>query len=127
MSSRTRPYFFVALAIVIVVAGVLVGRHLRSEGGSLGADFDRLKAKLHSVPGLAVAAVGDAQVPMTLGDWQTGPAWSTMKVPLVIAALREEHPPKVTEAMTRAVTESDNAAAESLWAALGSPATAATK
>ncbi len=127
MSSRTRPYFFAALAIVIVAAGVLVGRHLRSEGGTLADDFDRLKAKLHAVAGLAVAAVGDAQAPMTLGDWQSGPAWSTMKVPLVIAALREQHPSKVTDAMTKAITESDNASAESLWAALGDPAAAAAK
>jgi hypothetical protein len=127
MSSRTRPYFFAVLAIVIVAAGVLVGRHLRSEGGTLTSDFDQLTAKLHAVVGLAVVAVGDAQAPMTLGDWQTGPAWSTMKVPLVIAALRELHPPNVTDAMNRAITESDNAAAESLWAALGEPAAAAAK
>jgi hypothetical protein len=69
MSSRTRPYFFAVLAIVIVAAGVLVGRHLRSEGGTLATDFDQLKAKLHAVAGLTVAAVGDVQAPMTLGDW----------------------------------------------------------
>jgi hypothetical protein len=127
MSSRTRPYFFAALAIVIVVAGVLVGRHLRSGTTSLAADFDRLTAKLHAVAGLTVVAVGGRQASMALGHWQTGPAWSTIKVPLVIAALREARPPKVTDAMTKAITESDNAAAESLWTALGDPAAAATK
>ena len=64
---------------------------------------------------------------MTLGQWQSGPAWSTIKVPLVIAALREEQPPIVTDAMTAAITESDNAAAESIWASLGDPVTAAHK
>lgn len=127
MSSRTRPYFFAVLAIVIVVAGVLVGRHLRSGSATLTADFDRLAAKLHAVAGLTVVAVGDGQAPMTLGHWQTGPAWSTIKVPLVIAALREQQPPTVTDAMTKAITESDNAAAESLWTGLGDPAAAATK
>src|SRR5689334_21885521 len=99
MSSRTRPYFFVVAAIVIVVAGVLVGRHLRSGSETLAADFDRLTAKLHAVAGLTVVAVGDGQAPMALGHWRTGPAWSTIKVPLVIAALREEQSPKVTDAM----------------------------
>jgi hypothetical protein len=46
---------------------------------------------------------------------------------LVIAALREERPPVVTDAMKTAITESDNAAAESLWAGLGDPVTAAAK
>jgi len=71
--------------------------------------------------------VGAGQTPMTLGQWQSGPAWSTIKVPLVIAALREQRPPVVTDAMTAAITESDNAAAESIWARLGDPATAAHK
>jgi hypothetical protein len=64
---------------------------------------------------------------MKLGEWQSGPAWSTIKVPLVIAAMREEQPPRVTQAMIAAITESSNAAAESIWAGLGDPVTAARK
>jgi hypothetical protein len=48
-------------------------------------------------------------------------------MPLAIAALREEDPPRVTPAMNSAITESDNAAAESLWQGLGDPITAARK
>lgn len=127
MSSRTRLCFLVALAIAVVLAGVIVGHHLRGRHVTLAADFDRLKTKLHAVAGIVLSAVGGGQTPMTLGDWQTGPAWSTIKVPLVIAALREQYPPKVTDAMTAAITESDNAAAESLWVSLGGPAAAAAK
>jgi len=92
---------------------------------ALAADFAQLETKLHAVAGIAISAVGTAQAPITLGDWQSGPAWSTIKVPLIIAALREENPPVVTGAMNSAITESDNAAAELIWAGLGDPVIAA--
>jgi hypothetical protein len=94
---------------------------------SLAADFTRLEAKLHAVIGIAVSAVGSRAAPIAWGHWQSGSAWSTIKVPLAIAALREEDPPKVTPAMISAVTKSDNAAAESLWQSLGNPVNAAHK
>jgi hypothetical protein len=95
---------------------------------SLAADFAQLEPKLDSAIGLAVSAVGgSAKAPITLGHWQSGPAWSTIKVPLAIAALREDESPAVTPAMTAAIVESDNAAAESLWQSLGDPITAAHK
>jgi hypothetical protein len=92
----------------------------------LSAEFAQLAKKLHAEVGIAVSAVGSGQEPMPLGDWQSGgPAWSTIKVPLVIAALQESH--AVTDAMAAAITESDNAAAESIWAGLGDPVTAGQK
>jgi hypothetical protein len=95
---------------------------------ALAADFAQLESKLNAVAGIAVSAVGNGQAPMPLGDWQSGgPAWSTIKVPLIIAALQDENPPKVTDTMTAAITESDNAAAESIWAGLGDPVAAAHK
>ncbi|HET6737259.1 hypothetical protein [Mycobacterium sp.] len=121
------------LATAALVAGVIVGLRLGDHKAApgpptaLASDFARLETELNAVVGIAISAVGDDQMPMTLGQWQSGPAWSTIKVPLVIAALREEDPPKVTEAMTAAITESDNAAAESIWASLGDPVTAAHK
>jgi hypothetical protein len=113
--------------MVVVAAGVMIGLHLHTPGRAPAADFDALMAKLRAVAGIAVSAVGSGQAPMMLGDWKTGPAWSTIKVPLTIAALREERPPRVTDAMTKAITESDNAAAESVWASLGDPSAAAAK
>ena len=122
------------LATIVLAAGVVVGYRLGkyktappTQGATLAADFARLETKLHTVAGIAVSAVGNGQAPIMLGDWEHGPAWSTIKVPLIIAALRQENPPTVTDAMTAAITESDNAAAESIWASLGDPVTAARK
>lgn len=92
------------------------------------ADFTQLAAELNAAIGIAVSPVGGGQAPMLLGESQNdGPAWSTIKVPLVIAALRAENSHTVTDAMTAAITESDNAAAESIWAGLGDPDVAARK
>lgn len=139
MSSPRNGRLWVAIAVLAAIAlaaGVFIGTHLgpgrtaserSSPATSLAAEFARLEPELHAVVGIALSGVGPGQVPMTLGEWQSGPAWSTIKVPLIIAALREEQPPAVTEAMTAAITESDNAAAESIWDSLGTPADAAAK
>jgi len=93
----------------------------------LGTEFAQLANNLHAKMGVAVSAVGDGQTPMRWGDWDEGPAWSTIKVPLVIAAYRQQKPPQVTNLMKAAVTESDNASAESVWESLGDPVSAAQK
>jgi hypothetical protein len=137
-SARSRNVWLIAgiavLATMALAAGLIIGGHLGTRetappaaAAALTADFARLETKLHAVAGIAVSAVGTGQTRITLGDWRSGPAWSTIKVPLVIAALREENPPKVADAMTAAITESDNVAAESIWVGLGDPATAAHK
>jgi hypothetical protein len=137
-SARSRKLWLIAgvavLATTALAAGVIIGDYLgrrkpapAAAAAALTADFARLETKLHAVMGIAVGAVGTQQAPITLGDWKSGPAWSTIKVPLVIAALREENSPIVTDAMSAAITESDNAAAESIWASLGDPVTAARK
>lgn len=76
------------------------------------------------VVGLMVAPVGGAAT--TVAEW-TGEntAWSTIKVPLSIAALREGL--QVDDDIKAALTVSDNDAAERIWAALGSGQTAADK
>jgi len=93
----------------------------------LEANFADLASRLHAKIGLAVSAVGSTQTPSTLGDWQSGPAWSTIKVPLAIAGLRADNSSTPSVQMKAAITESDNAAAESIWQGLGDPATAAAK
>lgn len=85
----------------------------------LAAEFTQLENKLHAKMGIAISAVGSNAKQLVLGDWTSGPAWSTMKVPVAITALRYEDPPAVTDAMRAAITESDNAAAESIWDNLG--------
>lgn len=82
---------------------------------------------MHGTVGITLAPLGAPQVSVVLGDWTTGPAWSTMKVPLAIAALRAEDTTSVDSLITAAITESDNAAAETVWQSLGDPETAAGK
>lgn len=94
---------------------------------TLATEFNGLANKLHATMGIVISAVGAQPKQLVFGDWTTGPAWSTSKVPLTIAALNEEHPPTVTDAIRAAITESDNAAAESIWEKLGDPLTAAHK
>jgi hypothetical protein len=92
----------------------------------LAAAFAELQAGLHAKIGVVARPVGAESNPtVTLGDWSVGKAWSTIKVPLVIAAMREQHTDQPTEPMIAAITESDNGAAESIWAGLGDPDNAA--
>jgi hypothetical protein len=87
------------------------------------ADFAQFQAGLHGKIGIVVRPVGAGSNPtVTLGDeWTIGPAaWSTSKVPLVIAAMRQQHTDQPTEQMKAAITESDNQAAESIWEGLDS-------
>lgn len=67
---------------------------------------------------IAVAGVGSTQEVSV-------PAWSTIKVPLSIAAVRDGSADM--SALTSAITVSDNAAAEQLWEGLGQPEGAAEK
>lgn len=99
----------------------------QAPAGALADEFAALQSRLQARVGIAVAPAGNGDSPLRFGDWETGPAWSTIKFPLAIAALRAENPPYVTDAMRAAITESDNAAAESIWQGLGEPAVAAQK
>ena len=95
------------------------GSALSGAATSLGAEFTQLENQLHAKMGIAISAVGANPKQLVFGDWTSGPAWSTMKVPVAITALGEENPPTVTDAMRAAITASDNAAAESIWDDLG--------
>jgi hypothetical protein len=95
---------------------------------ALATDFAHLQTQLHAKVGIVLRPVGaGSTAPVTLGKWSSGAAWSTSKVPLVIAAMRQQNTDQVTQAMIAAITESDNQAAESIWEGLGDPVTAATK
>jgi hypothetical protein len=96
---------------------------------ALAADFAQLQTQLHAKVGIVLRPVGaGSAAPVTLGEWSSGSAWSTSKVPLVIAAMRQQNTDQVTQAMIAAITESDNQAAESIWEGLSAdPVTAATK
>jgi hypothetical protein len=94
---------------------------------ALITDFPQLQNSVKAVIGIALATVDGSETPLSLGEWRSGPAWSTMKVPLVIAAQREELPPHLADQMSAAITQSDNAAADAIWTSLGDPVTAAGK
>jgi hypothetical protein len=78
--------------------------------------LDGLSRRLSAQVGIAIASRrGTVQ---TYGTWASGVAWSTIKVPLAVAALRNGVGAPVTDAIVR----SDNAVAEELWAQLGDAA-----
>lgn len=90
---------------------------------ALEASFERLAATVPANVGIAVARPDRTY---TLGRWSSGVAWSTIKVPLAIAALRSDRP-RAQDLVVKAITESDNAASEKLWSLLGEPADAARR
>lgn len=87
----------------------------------LTAGFDALAEQ---IPGEVGVAIFDGTNVMSFGTWSIGPAWSTIKVPLAIAAARRDLGASAP-LIERAITASDNAAADQLWASLGDPAAAA--
>lgn len=66
--------------------------------------------------GTAAVSISSPQESFTAGDDTAYPAWSTIKVPIAIAALRQ-NPSQLANA-TAAITRSDNASAEAMFAAL---------
>jgi hypothetical protein len=99
-----------------------------SPAADLNTDFAQLQAAIGAPIGIVVTSLGSAGVaPIVLGDWRNGPAWSTSKVPVSIAALREDSSLDLLAAVSSAITVSDNGAAEAVWARLGEPHSAAAK
>jgi hypothetical protein len=86
----------------------------------LASHFHQLSTTLPATTGIAIASAGAV---VSFGTWSTGVAWSTIKVPLTIAALRAGV--GSDELVARTIEQSDNAAAEQLWSLLGDPAEAA--
>ncbi|WP_280258623.1 hypothetical protein [Nocardia wallacei] len=91
--------------------------------GTLAADFKDVQPSLGGHAGIALMAVGSDRL-TSMGDWTSGPAWSTMKVPLTLAVLRANGNTGTSQ-MSAAITESDNSAADGLWQSLGAPDKAA--
>ena len=96
--------------------------------GELSESFAQFQRQTfgEEVAGLVVQAIG--QAPVTVAPWNgETTAWSTIKVPLAIAALDEGLGEQLDADITAALTVSDNDAAERIWAALGSGDAAAAK
>ena len=90
----------------------------------MAAEFAQLEGEFPGAMALTVMPVGGGPA-ITLGDWADGISWSTIKVPLALAALRQD-PQALTETATDAITASDNEAAQQLWDSLGGGESAAT-
>lgn len=94
-----------------------------SSGSSKG--FAALQDRVGGSTGVSFGPVGGGSA-TSLGDWSSGVAWSTIKVPIAIAVLRQNGG-TVTDSMRSAIQVSDNSGAEAMWAALGSGTTASNK
>ncbi|WP_084082756.1 hypothetical protein [Corynebacterium freneyi] len=98
--------------------------------GDLAAEIDAILDTWGGHAGVALAvpgAAGEAAAPQVVGDLESDVAWSTSKVPVAIAAVRQAGAAdaSIQSNINAAITVSDNVAAEALWASLGDPATAA--
>lgn len=89
------------------------------------ASFRKLEARLGGAVGLAVAPAGRGGPVQHAGTLRTGVAWSTSKVPVAMAVIAAGGAAAHADDLRAAITASDNAAAERLWASLGPPGTAA--
>ena len=87
----------------------------------LTKSFDRAaRGIVKDVPGrlgVAITPVG-GDATLSFGSLRTARAWSTLKVPVSIAAQRA-HGAAVGADIAAAIRKSDNAAAEKLWGSLG--------
>jgi hypothetical protein len=99
---------------------------LALDNDALAASFDDFGSELGAEIGLAYASLAQPENVTLLGSWSGGAGWSTIKVPLALALLRETGG-TVSPAMRSAITASDNAAAQSIWEKLGGGSVAAGK
>jgi len=90
------------------------------------ADLDALGDQLGAEVGATIGPPGAE--PLRAGSLQSGPAWSTIKVPIALAVAAQDGGLGPTERglVSAAITRSDNAAAAELFGQLGAlgPATA---
>jgi hypothetical protein len=88
------------------------------------ATYAALESELSARIGAAVAPLGSAP-PLQFGSLESGHAWSSFKVPIVVAVMeREALSQEAQEQARSAITASDNAAAAALFSRLGSTPTA---
>ncbi len=84
-------------------------------------DRRRLAARVRAIAAETGAEVGvavkplDDRPPIAIGPLQVGAAWSTMKIPVVLARYRLGRAAAVDRRVAAAITESDNEAANSLF------------
>ncbi|BAD59101.1 hypothetical protein NFA_42520 [Nocardia farcinica IFM 10152] len=113
MAERVEPQ-----ATVLVAAKSAAWRgHTIDRPDALAVEFTQTQPRLRGQVGLAIMPVGGNRTTV-FGNWTTGLAWSTIKVPLAVAALRRDPEGAMADAEA-AITVSDNDAADALWDSLG--------
>lgn len=112
----------------VVVAGGVVAVPAQASAADVRTTWSRSFARLDLSGPAGVAVVPlDGHPGVSIGSWTNGPAWSTIKVPLSIAALKRSTSSTTQARVRSAIRASDNEAAKKLWAGLGSPTTAAKR
>ena len=94
----------------------------QTETGDLTTSFDEMASTLPA--GEVGIALFNGQQVTQYGSWTSGAAWSTIKVPLSIAALTANQS-AAEPLMQQVISQSDNAAADQMWSMLGAPNAAA--
>jgi hypothetical protein len=89
------------------------------------ASFDQLVSQLGGSSGIAVKAAGPGGEVQAAGELRSGAAWSTMKTGVAAASIAAGT--AESSLLTRAITASDNAAADQLWRGLGEPSQAGAR
>ena len=84
------------------------------------SSFRALQSQLGGTIGVAVSPLGKGQPVERLGTLKSGIAWSTSKVPVAMAVIAAGGADRQASNLRRAITASDNGAAERLWSSLGS-------
>jgi hypothetical protein len=87
--------------------------------GADRASFARLAGSLSGQQGLAVSPLGLDKRVERIGAIRSAVAWSTSKVPVAMAVIASGGEAAQQGNLRRAITASDNAAAEQLWSSLG--------
>ncbi|MEP7161809.1 MAG: hypothetical protein ABI746_12010 [Dermatophilaceae bacterium] len=97
----------------------IMGLAAAVDAGAFAREFEDAFPDLAGRSGVAVAEPGSG-APLIAGGLRSGVAWSTIKVPLSIAAWTQDPSPSTHALIRSAITTSDNDAAGRLWSLLGS-------
>ncbi|MDF0529128.1 hypothetical protein P0W64_15190 [Tsukamurella sp. 8F] len=117
VSIRNAVGLSVAAVLAAPIAAVPAVASAAPEGQSLAAGFAAARTAAGEPVGVAIAP-GGGRAGTVLGDEAGGSAWSTMKVPMAVAAL-QRFGRSVQADVSAAIVHSDNDAAERLWVKLG--------
>jgi hypothetical protein len=115
------------LLLVALGSSSLVAPASASTQDRWAASFSSLRSSLSGPAAISVTGLGRNAQNVTVGKVSPRDAWSTIKVPLSMAALRYSSSAATKGRVERALRHSDNGAAAELWAGLGGGTKAAKR